>query len=125
RSFPLLPVRFAVPPFSPDPATYFRLYLKSIRVLKPSSTSNMMSPPLPPSPPSGPPAGTNFSLRNDTIPFPPLPAFICIFARSIIITYSHTQKVPTWSPGLILCQLHRYYTNLFSVLAQSFKFDLT
>src|SRR5258705_89107 len=39
-----------------------------------------MLPPCPPSPPDGPPRGTNFSRRNATQPFPPLPAFTKISA---------------------------------------------
>src|SRR5215469_2231508 len=41
-----------------------------------------MLPPRPPSPPSGPPKGTNFSRRNDTMPLPPSPAFTHIRASS-------------------------------------------
>ena len=40
----------------------------------------IIEPPLPPLPPEGPPAGTNFSLLNETIPLPPLPALRIMFA---------------------------------------------
>src|SRR3954469_18117400 len=43
----------------------------------------MMSPPRPPSPPSGPPMGTNFSRRNETMPDPPSPAFTLTTTRSM------------------------------------------
>src|SRR3954447_25279309 len=43
----------------------------------------MMSPPRPPSPPSGPPMGTNFSRRKETIPDPPSPAFTLTTTRSM------------------------------------------
>jgi hypothetical protein len=43
------------------------------------------APPAPPSPPEGPPFGTNFSRRNATHPFPPLPAFRWIVASSMNI----------------------------------------
>src|SRR5581483_1331991 len=42
-----------------------------------------MSPPRPPSPPSGPPMGTNFSRRNETMPDPPSPAFTLTTTRSM------------------------------------------
>src|SRR5918998_3477682 len=42
-------------------------------------------PPRPPSPPSGPPIGTNFSRRNETIPEPPSPALTFTTARSMNI----------------------------------------
>src|SRR5262249_27139320 len=44
-----------------------------MRVLSPSTACTITSPPLPPSPPLGPPNSMNFSRRNDTQPFPPLP----------------------------------------------------
>lgn len=43
------------------------LYLKSIRVRRPSSTSKTTSPPFPPSPPAGPPFGTYF--HGETQPY--------------------------------------------------------
>src|ERR1051325_326532 len=42
-------------------------------------------PPWPPSPPSGPPWGTNFSLRKEEAPEPPVPATTWTTARSINI----------------------------------------
>ncbi len=76
------------PPFSPLSATYFFLYLKSIKVEKLSSTKKTISPPFPPSPPSGPPALIYFSRRNDTAPSPPSPALIVILALSTNILFS-------------------------------------
>src|ERR1700759_2773521 len=46
-----------------------------------------MSPPRPPSPPSGPPMGTNFSRRNETMPEPPSPAFTFTTTRSMNILF--------------------------------------
>jgi len=53
-----------------------------------------MLPPLPPLPPAGPPNGTCASLRQETIPSPPLPAFIKTLQRSIKdIFYSISYKI--------------------------------
>ena len=82
------PWHLLLPPGSPSPATYFLFILKSVRVLRPSSTSKMISPPFPPSPPSGPPAATKSSLLKLTWPSPPLPDFIKIFALSANINTS-------------------------------------
>src|SRR5699024_10321209 len=89
KSSPFLPAFLFLLPSSPCSATYFLWYLKSINVLRPKSTSNITLAPFPPSPPSGPPAGTYFSLLNDTAPFPPFPDLTKILALSInkLITY--------------------------------------
>ena len=47
------------------------------------SASAQTEPPRPPSPPSGPPAATYFSRWKPTLPSPPLPDTILIFAISI------------------------------------------
>ncbi|MPM75514.1 hypothetical protein SDC9_122507 [bioreactor metagenome] len=83
KSSPFFPACLFLLPSPPGVATYFLWYLKSISVLKSLSTSNITLAPLPPSPPSGPPAGTYFSLLNDTAPFPPFPALTNILALSI------------------------------------------
>src|SRR5699024_7473717 len=77
-------------PFSPLLALKCRLYLKSISVLKPSSTLNTISPPFPPSPPAGPPLGTYFSRRKAAIPFPPSPALTYILTLSTNIVSPHS-----------------------------------
>ncbi len=82
RSSPDFPRLLEPLPASPSAAIYFLLYLKSIRVERLPSPRKTILPPFPPSPPSGPPAATYFSLRKDTAPFPPSPAFIYIFATS-------------------------------------------
>src|SRR5690348_11295873 len=53
-----------------------------MRVLRPGTASNTMSPPLPPSPPSGPPNSMNFSRRKLTAPGPPAPERTKILAWS-------------------------------------------
>src|SRR4051812_37600926 len=53
-----------------------------MRVLRPSTASKTMSPPLPPSPPSGPPYSTYFSRRKLTAPGPPAPERMKILAWS-------------------------------------------
>src|SRR5207244_9693805 len=73
-------------PGSPFFARYSRLKRKSSSVVRRSSVSRTMVPPLPPSPPEGPPRGTNFSLRKATAPGPPSPAFAEISASSMNCT---------------------------------------
>ena len=72
RPLPSLPCIFWPAPRPPSSALKIRLSLRWERVFRFDLTIKITSPPLPPSPPSGPPRGTNFSLRKDTAPSPPL-----------------------------------------------------
>src|SRR4051812_6104766 len=56
----------------------------------------MTLPPRPPSPPSGPPIGTNFSRRKETMPDPPSPAFTWMRTRSMnVISYPVPEPLRT------------------------------
>ena len=87
-SSPLLPNISLAPPFSPFAAANFRLRRKFISVFNSGVALIKTDPPLPPSPPLGPPRGTYFSLRKETIPSPPAPEITIIFALSINISTS-------------------------------------
>ena len=79
-SSPEAPDLLLGPPLLPSSAIISRLNLKSNNVWRLLSAIKITEPPLPPFPPEGPPAGTNFSLLNETIPFPPFPALRIMFA---------------------------------------------
>ena len=59
-SLALLPLLFLPSPFSPRFPFIILLYLRSIKVLSPSSTLKIMLEPRPPFPPKGPPNSTYF-----------------------------------------------------------------
>ena len=91
-SSPFFPNISLAPPLAPALAANLRWRRKLISVFRLPSARIITDPPLPPSPPLGPPRGTYFSRRKETMPSPPAPETTIIFALSINISIPHSKN---------------------------------